>query len=114
MLDDEPRTVVGVLAPGFELRLEGGRSDRDLFLPKAVAEHETYIRNGGWWQVVARTRPDVTLAEAQAEMDAIAGRLATDHPRTNAGVGARVIRRVRSRRCGRCCCCSGARWSSSS
>ena len=91
VLDDEPRTVVGVLAPGFELRLEGGRSDRDLFLPKAVAEHETYIRNGGWWQVVARTRPDVTLAEAQAEMDAIAGRLATDHPRTNAGVGARVI-----------------------
>ena len=91
VLDDEPRTVVGVLAPGFELRLEGGRSDRDLFLPKAIAEYETYIRNGGWWQVVARTRPDVTLAEAQAEMDAIAGRLATDHPRTNASVGARVI-----------------------
>ena len=91
VLDDEPYTVVGVLAPSFELRLEGGRSDRDLFLPKAIAEYETYIRNGGWWQVVARTRPGVTLAEAQAEMDAIAGRLAADHPRTNAGVGARVI-----------------------
>ena len=91
VLDDEPRTVVGVLAPSFELRLEGGRSDRDVFLPKAIAEYETYIRNGGWWQVIARTRPDVTLAEAQAEMDAIAGRLAADHPRTNAGVGGRVI-----------------------
>ncbi len=91
VLDDEPFTVVGVLAPSFELSLEGGRSDRDLLLPKAIAEYETYIRGGGWWQVIARTRPDVTLAEAQAEMDAVAGRLADDYPRTNAGVGARVI-----------------------
>ncbi len=91
VLDDEPHTVVGVLAPSFELRLEQGRSDRDVFLPKAVAEYETFIRNGGWWQVIARTRPDVNLAEAQAGMDAVAGRLAADHPRTNAGVGARVI-----------------------
>ena len=91
VLDDEPYTVVGVLAPSFELSLEGGRSDRDLLLPKAIAEYETYIRGGGWWQVIARTRPDVTLAEAQAEMDAVAGRLAADYPRTNAGVGARVI-----------------------
>ena len=36
-------------------------------------------------------RPDVTLAEAQAEMDAVADRRAADHPRTNASVGARVI-----------------------
>lgn len=91
VLDDEPRTVVGVLAPSFELRLEGGRSDRDVFLPKAIAEYETYIRNGGYWQVLARTRPNVTVTQAQAEMDAVAGRLAADHPRTNADVGARVI-----------------------
>ncbi|MCY4506750.1 MAG: ABC transporter permease [Acidobacteria bacterium] len=91
VLDDEPHTVVGVLAPSFELRLEDGRSDRDIFLPKAIAEYERYIRNGGWWQVIARTRPDVTLAEAQSEMDAVAARLAADHPRTNASVGARVI-----------------------
>ena len=91
VLDDEPHTVVGVLAPSFELRLEGGRSDRDVFLPKAVAEYETYIRNGGWWLVIARIRADVTLAAAQVEMDSVAARLAADHPRTNAGVGARVI-----------------------
>ena len=60
-------------------------------MPKAIAEYETFIRNGGWWQVIVRTRPDVTLAEAQTEMDAVAGRLAADHPRTNTGVGARVI-----------------------
>ena len=91
VLDGEPHTVVGVLASSFELRLEGSRSDRDFFLPKAIAEYETFIRAGGWWPVVGRMRPDVTLAEAQAEMDAVAGRLAADHPRTNAGVGASVI-----------------------
>lgn len=91
VLDGRPHTVVGVLPPGFELRVEGGRGDRDLFLPKAVAEYERHIRGGGWWRVIARTRPGVTLAEAQAEMDTVAGRLAAAHPRTNAGVGARLI-----------------------
>ena len=91
VLDNEPHTVVGVLAPSFELRLEGRRSERDFFMPKAIAEHETVMRAGGWWQVIARIRPDVTLAEARAEMNAISGRLAADYPRTNAGVGARVI-----------------------
>ena len=90
-LDGQPHTVAGVLAPDFELRLEGRRGDRDFFLPKAVAERETFIRGGGWWKVVGRVRPGVTLAEAQAEMDALAARLAADHPRTNAGVGARLV-----------------------
>lgn len=91
VLDGRPHTVVGVLPPGFELRVESGRGDRDLFLPKAVAEYERHIRGGGWWRVIARTRPGVTLAEAQAEMDTVAGRLAAAHPRTNAGVGARLV-----------------------
>ncbi|MCY4123349.1 MAG: ABC transporter permease, partial [Acidobacteria bacterium] len=91
VLDGQPHTVVGVLAASFELRIEGRRSDRDFFLPKAIAEYEGYIRSEGWWHVIGRISPEVTLAEAQAEMDAIAGRLAADHPRTNAGVGTRVI-----------------------
>ena len=91
VLDGQPHTVAGVLAPDFELRLEGRRSDRDFFLPKAVAEHEAFIRGGGWWKAVGRVRPGVALAEAQAEMDAVAARLAADHPRTNAGVGARLV-----------------------
>ena len=90
-LDGRPHTVAGVLAPDFELRLVDRRSDRDFFLPKAVAEHETLMRGGGWWKAVARVRPGVTLAEAQAEMDALAARLAADHPRTNTGVGARLV-----------------------
>ena len=90
-LDGQPWTVVGVLPPGFALGLERGRGERDLYAPKAIAERETFLRGDGWWRVVARLRPDVTPAAAQAEMDAVAARLAADHPRTNAGVGARVV-----------------------
>ena len=91
VLDGEPYTVVGVLAPDFEIGLERGRGGRDLYVPKAIAEWETFRRGDGWWHVIARLRPEVTLPEAQAEMDTIAAGLAADHPRTNAGVGARVI-----------------------
>ena len=66
-LDGQPYTVVGILAPDFELGLGCGR---DLYAPKAVVEYETFIRSSGWWHVIARVRPEVTLAAAQAEMDA--------------------------------------------
>jgi putative ABC transport system permease protein len=90
-LDGQPYTVVGVLSPDFELGLERRRGDRDIYVPKAVAEHETRIRGGGWWHVIARIRPEVTLDAAQAEMDAVAARLAAGYPRTNTDVGARVV-----------------------
>ncbi len=91
ILEGEPYTVVGVLAPDFEVGLERGRGARDIFVPKAIAEWETFSRGDGWWHVVARLRRGVSVSEAQAEMDTVAARLAADHPRTNGGVGARVI-----------------------
>ena len=88
-LDGQPYTVVGVLPPSFRLGLAS--REREVFVPKVFAEYESYVRASSWWQVVGRLRPGVTVAEAEAEMTAIAGRLARDHPRTNADVGARVI-----------------------
>ncbi len=90
VLEGEPYTVIGVLGPDFELGLER-RGERDFFLPKTFSEYETSSRGPGWWRVMGRLRSEVTLAEAQAEMDAVAARLAQEHPRTNADVGARVI-----------------------
>ena len=89
MLEEEPHTVINVLGPDFELGLGRGTEERDFFLPKR--EYETSSRGPGWWRVVGPLRSEVTLAEAQAEMDAVAARLAEEHPRTNADLGARVI-----------------------
>ena len=91
VLDGVPHTVVGVLAPDFELGLERGRGARDLYAPNRIEEWETFRRGNGWWHVVARLRPEASIAAARAEMDTVAARLAADHPRTNEGVGARVI-----------------------
>ena len=91
VLEGEPYTVIGVLGPDFELELERGRPERDFFLPKTFSEYERSSRGPGWWRVMGRLRSEVTLAEAQAEMGAVADRLAQEHPRTNADVGARVI-----------------------
>ena len=91
VLEGEPYRVVGVLGPDFELGLERGREERDFFLPKTFSEYESSSHGPGWWRVMGRLRSEVTLAEAQAEMDPVAARLAEAHPRTNANVGARVI-----------------------
>ena len=91
VLEGEPYTVIGVLGPDFELGLGRGTEERDFFLPKTFSEWETARHGPGWWLVMGRLRSEVTLAEAQAEMDAAAARLAEEHPRTNADVGARVI-----------------------
>ena len=90
VLEGEPYTVIGVLGPDFELGLER-RAERDFFMPKTFSEYETSSRGPGWWHVIGRLRLEVTLAGAQAEMDAVAARLAEEYPRTNANVGARVI-----------------------
>ena len=91
VLEGESYAVVGVLGPDFELGLERDREERDFFLPKTFSEYESTSRGPGWWRVMGRLRPEVTLAEARAEMDAVAARLAEAHPRTNADVGVLVV-----------------------
>lgn len=80
-LNDQPYTVIGVLSPKFA-RLG---SDIDLWTPLIFTEQEKGddqrgIRNLG---VTAVLKPGVSLAQAQAELDAIAERLSREHPRTN-------------------------------
>jgi predicted permease len=76
-LDGESRVVVGILPPGFELP---GRKI-DLFVPLALSEARSPQNDGVSVTVFARLRPGVTLAQAQAEMDAI-GRALEREPRS--------------------------------
>jgi putative ABC transport system permease protein len=80
-----PHTVVGVLPPEFQFH-----KGVELWLPYVTDRIESAKRGGWAANVVARLKPGVTRARAQAEMDVIAERLAQAYPQSNQGFGVRV------------------------
>ena len=76
VMNSEPYTVIGVLAPGFWQPLPS-----DLFVPWPVAELRARSRGDHDFGVVARLKPNVTIARAQAELSAIARRIDAQTPR---------------------------------
>ena len=87
-LDGEIYTVVGVLPEGFRWVFQ--RVACGLWMPLALDSADT-DRNSRGLQAIARLKPGVTLAQAQAQMDLIAQRLAEVYPQTNANRGIRLV-----------------------
>jgi putative ABC transport system permease protein len=92
-----PYTVVGVMPRGLELRLFDNRFRRQpepaLWLPKqGFADFELNSRGSvGYWNVLGRLRPGVTVGEAQAEFDTLSAQLASENPQTNKNIGAQIV-----------------------
>ncbi|HEU4694907.1 MAG TPA: ABC transporter permease [Vicinamibacterales bacterium] len=89
-------TIVGVLPQGLELRLfnnRGARPEPSLWLPKQGAEGFEPSARGraGYWNVLGRLRPGVSLAQANAELDMLSEQLAREYPQTNKNVTAHVV-----------------------
>jgi predicted permease len=83
-LDDQDCVVVGIMPEGFK----GVSSEAQIWIPMAslAADRSSKVlqqRGSRWHQAIARLKPGVTLAEAQADMDAIAARISASNPRTN-------------------------------
>ena len=85
-LNGEPYTFVGVLAAGMPDRFES-----HLFLPLAL-KPEQINHDSRWLAVMGRLKPEVTLQQAQADMDNIASRIATAYPVSNRGWGTNIER----------------------
>ena len=86
-IDNRPAPVVGVMPAGFKFM-----DDADLWVP--LAQNPFFARGPRSVRVVnaiARLKPAVSLPEARAEMEAIAGRLAQAYPDTNSGLDINVI-----------------------
>ena len=83
VVDDEPFTIIGVLPPNVL------RFGADVVRPLIAAEYPQ-ARSQRDLDVVARLKPGVTIARAQAALDTVARRLAHDYPTTNARHGFRV------------------------
>jgi putative ABC transport system permease protein len=73
----------------FQLGVASVIDTIDFWLPRYVSP--TQSRADRSYEVVAKLRPGVTLAHAQVEMDAIAGRQAEQYPETDRGWGIRIL-----------------------
>ncbi|HXI24256.1 MAG TPA: ABC transporter permease, partial [Pyrinomonadaceae bacterium] len=82
ILDKQPFTIVGVLPPELEALELGSWL---VWAPLTVDPDQFLDRQQRNRRVYARLKPGVTLPQAQAEMKAIAGRLAAQYPRENTG-----------------------------
>jgi putative ABC transport system permease protein len=81
-------TVVGVMPAGFA-PFYGERID--MWQPINPESSRYVERIDHWLMPVARLKPDVTLAQAQVEMDVIARRLEQAYPKTNKGIGKKLV-----------------------
>jgi putative ABC transport system permease protein len=91
-LDNRSATVIGVMPASFQFP----DKDAQLWLLLS-ADHRwpTFqlpkFRIADAFSVLARLKPGVSIEEARAEMNAIAGRLAQQYPATDANLGIRVV-----------------------
>lgn len=83
-LDDEPYTVVGVVAPGVADRETSQLTVPLVFKPEQI-NHDFH-----WLLVIGRLNPGVSISQAQADMNSVAANIAKDYPKSNKGWGAAV------------------------
>ncbi len=88
-LNGDDHTVIGVLPRGSEF----DRTFADIWLP-LVLEPGKVARNFHYLGVVGRLKPGVSVERSQAEMSAIAARIAKAYPDIKKGWGATVDRLV--------------------
>jgi predicted permease len=88
-IDGAPSRIIGILPADFQF------SDADVWEPYTLyPDWETRLRGlrgAGFWAVLGRLRPQVTLEQAQAEMNAIARRLDEQLPSGQRNRGISVV-----------------------
>jgi len=91
-IDGEPRTVVGVMPPGFDVPSPWARTTRhEFYLPLSPVALADAHRGNHSYPVVGRLGPGVELEQAQAEMDGLAARAAEAYPESHAVRSVRVF-----------------------
>jgi len=86
-LNQRSYTVIGIMPADFRFP---GR-EQEVWLPMSMGPDEATGRGDHYLNVVARLKPGVTRDQAQAEMGAIAARLAQQYPRTNSEQGVTLV-----------------------
>jgi predicted permease len=87
-LDGHPHVIIGVMPADLNFPSRGGR----LWTTFAFSSDDLADRGNNYIVGVARLKPDVTLDQARADVGMVAARLAREFPKSNEGVGVRMIR----------------------
>jgi putative ABC transport system permease protein len=83
-INGEPYTVVGVLPPGVDDRVDAKLAVPLVFKPDQL-NHDFH-----WLLSIGRLKPGVTLKQAQADMDSVTTHIAQAYPKSNQGWGSYV------------------------
>jgi putative ABC transport system permease protein len=86
VVNARPRTVVGIVADS-----QAFPAETRLWLPLAFSAEQRAVRGIHDFTVIARLKPNATVAQAQAEMNTISQRLEQEYPADNTGWGAIVV-----------------------
>jgi putative ABC transport system permease protein len=92
-INNQPATVVGVMPAEFGWYIQNGsmtNKPAEIWAPWQVS-NETRKRQGRFARAVARLKPGVTVAQAQAEMNTIGARLEKAYPEFNTNWGVTVV-----------------------
>jgi len=88
-VDDVPRTVVGILPRGA--RLPGSSTDDfELWLPMRMSAAERANETSHNYTMIGRLSDNVTSAQASAELETLAARLAAERP-SHSNIGVRLV-----------------------
>src|SRR5258708_6531251 len=82
-LDRKIYSIVGVMPSSFEFPLEDGRLDQaQLWIPMSLTSDELSDQHAGFWgyQMVARLKDNVTLAQAAQDADRVAKQIMRNLP----------------------------------
>ena len=90
-LSARPYTVIGVLPREFQSLPRGLLPTAAEFYRPVAEPPDEKERASRHLRAIARLKPGVTLAQAQAEMDLIARQLQVEHPDTDANTGIRLV-----------------------
>jgi putative ABC transport system permease protein len=89
VLNGAPRTVVGVMPPGFDYP----SPEVSIWVPLRLNFDSLWTRNNHYLTLIARLAPGVTVAKANAELNAMARQFVRDYPDTY-GVETKLVAEV--------------------
>jgi putative ABC transport system permease protein len=89
-LNDEAYAIVGVMPPAAYVASWNAMTP-DIWVPMALTEQARAVRDNHIQRAVGRLKRNVSLDQAQSEMDALSTRLAGEYPASDGGWGAVVV-----------------------